>query len=347
MTKLQGKSSLAVLTAGAGLLVIVQAGCNRNCHSRVSYAVSSEVSGTTTTLRAVSLSWPAEYLGEEFLEEHLEVVAVGDGGTVLGRKGRDGPWKAEESGVDGPLFAVSNYNGIHEPYFVAVGADGVILRKDGTQAIWTSVDSEVDADLHGLLISLDRVVVVGDRVILRSVDRGHSWASVQVPDGTGILRAVNHVWARDLEHGVILAVGDSGAALVSEDEALTWTTIDSGTSLDLLAVGRLKDQYHSGLLAVGERGVALRFSFEPTTTFSPVTFFDTEEDLLLSLDGRWIATADGYVYPPEPLGERVYAFDDGEIEPLKLLAIDNGILVGEAGTIIRVIDTSITCQEIY
>jgi hypothetical protein len=110
-------------------------------------------------------SWPAEPIpaGQAssvfdgiWSPAHDELVAVGQAGVVVARKG--GVWQAEDSGTEADLADVWCAPGVG---CYAVGKAGTIIFRDGTS--WRRVQVPTSADLHAVHGLADgTVVVVGD-----------------------------------------------------------------------------------------------------------------------------------------------------------------------------------------
>jgi len=86
---------------------------------------------------------------------------------------------------------------------------------------------------------------------LYSADGGESWKVSRGSDGEGSLRAI----AVDKKRAV-LAVGDRGTILRSEDQGEKWSVMEAGTKADLLAVAWVSGAENT-VVAVGEEGTVL------------------------------------------------------------------------------------------
>ena len=177
--------------------------------------------------------------------------------------------------------------------------------------------------------------------ILRSVDAGRSWTTVD--SGTGLeLRAV-----ASAPPSVALVVGENGTVLRSEDAGRSWRAVSSGTTSTLRAVGLASP---SIAVAVGDDGVVVRSIDGGATwrasengtraTLRGVHFTDTATGVAVGGDDRrWRArrvvlrTTDGgtsWKKVGAPWGARLYAVAD--IGPGKFIA------AGESGEAIRTTD---------
>lgn len=101
--------------------------------------------------------------------------AVGEFGLVLHTKDGGRTWAAQRYGSDLPqLYAVKF---VDQRRGWAMGQAGsLIYTEDGGQR-WSSVEHENKRDLYDASFQGERGVLVGDRVILVSVDGGSSWSS--------------------------------------------------------------------------------------------------------------------------------------------------------------------------
>jgi hypothetical protein len=141
---------------------------------RYSYRFERETSGTTDTLRAVSMvHWRPP-------------IVVGDRGTVLVRDPKSG-WAREATGTEEDLYALApapvHRSGSSEeqtapaPY-VAVGAHGTALVRDPA-GVWHVEKTGVSADLHGLWNRGRSTVAVGARGTMVERSPEGVWREIQ------------------------------------------------------------------------------------------------------------------------------------------------------------------------
>jgi photosystem II stability/assembly factor-like uncharacterized protein len=201
-------------------------------------------SGTTEWLTAVANS------GSNFW------IAVGDHGTIL-RSADDGQtWtRAARPGTTARLNGI-NYqyaSGGGGPRWIAVGESGtIIVSADGDT--WSTVSSGTTAWLRGITKVNDLTVIVGQRGIALYSTDAPEWRNWRVAS-TGVTADLEAV-ALDTRSGRLVAVGESGAVLISSgtfDSPPTGWTLNRNVPPD---VGRLRSVSNTwaGLMAVGERG---------------------------------------------------------------------------------------------
>ena len=172
---------------------------------------------------------------------------------------------------------------------VAVGDEGTILRTEDAGATWAQIDAGTRATLHGVALSAGTdAFAVGEDVVLRSRDLGRTWEAV--PDAEGAWRAVattaagttawlasasGELWrlrgdelvpayatgegalagvAASPDGARIVAVGEAGLLVRSDDSGASWRAEPTPTARDLHAVELAEDL----IVAVGEAGVVLR-----------------------------------------------------------------------------------------
>lgn len=262
-----------------------------------------------------------------------QIVAVGAAGEIVTRDGED-PWFERNSHVTGDLYAVARAGGTTE--VVAVGAGGTVLRSGNSGDGWTTVESGTTADLTAVTFLNDDVAIAVGDAVLRSVDRGSTWAPVAAPALTGTLRAVTAA-------PYLLAVGDGGLAIVSEDAGKTWAATDVGTPRDLFAVGSAPEnelllstpQY---FVVAGAAGT-VRVAHGSWQDVADVDRADTF--LALSFGGRWLVGSDGAIrVNVDDAPERVdfQEFESPTDEALR--AIDGGfdwaVAVGTGGAVVTI-----------
>lgn len=164
------------------------------------------------------------------------VLETGDGGET---------WTLEVTKGEQHLFAVGCGAG---PLGIAVGDWGSIWVRDGAGA-WEDRALGEDVVLYGAAVASDGIVVVGEGgAILRSKDRGRTFARIESP----ARRSLFDVAVGRSGRGV--AVGLEGVILRTEDGGLHWEEVPSPVRESLYGVAL------DGVLgfAVGDLGVALR-----------------------------------------------------------------------------------------
>jgi hypothetical protein len=175
-------------------------------------------SGVSTTLRAIT-------------RHGSELIAVGDGGTMLLYNMRSHQWQRIETGTHADLYAVAS--GAQQLY--VAGSGGTLLRCEEQGTGCAAVPSGVSSKLNGLTFSPTRgqFFAVGDRgVILTWTESTPALITRQTPPTEVDLRAVI---AR--ENGDMIAVGNSGAVLSSGQwGSLPWVREQGPHARDLVAV---------------------------------------------------------------------------------------------------------------
>jgi len=173
-----------------------------------------------------------------------ELVAVGDGGTIL--TSVDGVrWTVGVAPVARLLRSIWADPTDRDAVYV-VGEAGVILRRVGGQ--WISLASPTTRFLrHVFGTAPNDIVAVGDSGTVIRSDRD-GWSTMATPV-TARLRGVWGTAANDL-----MAVGELGTTI--RFDGRTWYSIPSGTTKELRAVAGTSP---TDVYAVGESGTGLRF----------------------------------------------------------------------------------------
>ena len=248
---------------------------------------------------------------------HGTYVAVGKAGTILSSS--DGStWTAQTSGTTNDLNAIDFANSL----FVAVGAKGTIVTSpDGTQ--WTQASSGLPsfADLFAVKFGGGVFVAGGTAYIASSAD-GITWtanfstlgAPISAlaygggqfiaylgydvgtsPDGLTWTAQGKAPFSNIQMYGLAFAagdfvvVGDFGSIFASHD-GVTWTSVPSGTSASLRAVGA----FGGTLYAAGDQGTVLT-----STTATNWQTLDATAGIAVQLNG--LATGNGtFVAVGEP-----------------------------------------------
>ena len=174
-----------------------------------------------------------------------DVLAAGDGGTILGYNGRS--WRAMASGSESALQAIwgSVTESSYDAY--AVGEGGTALHFDGTA--WRALNtgtSESLADVWGTT----EVLAVGSYGTILNLS--------QAVSGSADI-ALRGVWGSSAAD--VFAVGESGAVLRFDGAA--WTAMGSDTSQWLNAVW---GSSATDVFAVGENGTIIHYDGVNWTT---------------------------------------------------------------------------------
>ena len=135
------------------------------------------VGGDGLILREVAGSWwevptpTRATLHAVAVQRELE-VAVGDGGTIIMKPGRDASWRLAESPTTASLNAIT----VAGDGFVAVGDGGTVVRWSPRQAEWTLEPSGSLQSLHGVYWQNGAAYAVGlGGTVLRRADAVGAW----------------------------------------------------------------------------------------------------------------------------------------------------------------------------
>ena len=135
-----------------------------------------------------------------------------------------------------------------------VGWPGIIFHTRDGGLTWKRQNSNSYNELYAVYF-IDRHTgwVVGQfGEILQTLDGGKTWKFQR----SGTQANLNKVYFADANHGLI--VGDEGVILTTINGGVTWELQKGGTSNDLYSFSLSPD----GILAVGEGGIAMRYSVD-------------------------------------------------------------------------------------
>ncbi len=175
---------------------------------------TSIITGTSGALRGVAFGGPTKAL------------AVGEGGEILLTEDAARTWQPVASGTTSTLHTVRFAS---PSIAVAAGDGGTLVRSTDSGTTWSAVASPTGAAIRGLhfIDSSTGIAVGGDdyrwrpeRLVLRTEDGGATWAEIEVPKGTRLYSVTS------TSEGSIVAVGDAGASIRSQDQGLTWQASD-------------------------------------------------------------------------------------------------------------------------
>jgi photosystem II stability/assembly factor-like uncharacterized protein len=287
--------------------LLALAGCDlwpsATCDGAGQTNIRQQSSPTTRDLLAVS-GW-----------ESRQHVAVGEGGTIVAET--DTGWVELESPTTLTLHGVTVGPADAEGTFAiaVVGEQGAIYhaeRKPGEPLTWSTPETS-GATFWDVHTDGTRWLAVGDGVIASSND-GLIWSEQPLSEPAK-LRAVSG-WADNF-----WAVGDAGAAFSSTDGGVTWIRAELGVEVDLTGVSLIG----GGVRIVGDQGLVL------------VRPLDASSFVHEDID----ATRLGGVYGTMAIddGGALIDLDVGEVQyqgQATLLAIDEYVAVGEAGTIVKI-----------
>ena len=216
----------------------------------------------------------------------------------------------------GELHAVHDWLVVGEQSFAAESLDQGLT--------WTPIELGIGGDLHAIARVDQRLVVVGDELVLVRESDGTWLEPPPPPEGWGQLRDVHHDPVVDRTW----AVGLGGRIWRSADPRESWLAEDSGTTADLFAIARFAAGSEQ-LMAAGADG-ALQVR-ERTSEASPwrteasgveVDILDAHQGKLLTAEGVLLEHAgDGFEIVETVAGARKLAGD--------------AYLVGDAGLVAR------------
>jgi photosystem II stability/assembly factor-like uncharacterized protein len=238
--------------------------------------------------------------------------AVGSGGRIFRTEDGGKNWVLEVNDNSLSLLGVSFSNS----GAVAVGQFGAVVIRDAN-GTWRTVESGTSERIFNVDInnSGQAVAVGAFGLILRSTDRGETWARVS-PDWSqtfydpdmrlGGLFEPNVYGVKISEAGRVWAVGELALVIVSENAGLTWSVQHAGGSSDAEVSSTLSaiDVRPDGTAyAVGQEGYILK-SVDQGNTWNTVKAA-THQNLL-----GVTSLASGLVIAP---GMRtiLFSFDDG------------------------------------
>ena len=139
---------------------------------------------------------------------------------------------------------------------------------------------------------------------------------------------MNKVYFADANHGLI--VGDEGVILTTLNGGVTWELQKSGTSNDLYSFSLSPD----GILAVGEGGIAMRYSVDTEQFIAELPpaaqEMETDEKPIETFEYHWEIVRQGSW--------------QAEFTDTYFSSAQHGWTVGSGGTILRTTDGGTTWQ---
>ena len=163
--------------------------------------------------------------------------------------------------------------------------------------------------------------------ILHTLDGGKTWKFQQ----SGTQANLNKVYFADANHGLV--VGDEGVILTTINGGVTWELQNSGTSNDLYSFSLSPD----GILAVGEDGIAMRYSVD-TEKFI-VELPPSAEEVAAELEAQLAETVEYHWEIVRSGAWRTYFTDT------YFLSAVRGWTVGHNGTILQTTDGGTTWHQ--
>lgn len=268
-------------------------------------------------------------------------VAVGDSGRMLYA------WPAphNESWFSSPPYVTERVHAVTTTAtgYVAVGEGGRVMRSidpEGYGTRWIPEGSRTSRDLYGVAHAGDRLVAVGEGgVVIQKLSQSQGdWLLVD-PAGVPTSRTLRGV-AGNTTYTV--AVGDSGTVLWSRSSNLTtWERVESvPTGLDLRGVGLGPGAAPGRFWAVGEEGVILRSTPNPTTWEAQASPTSTRLSDVVFFGNLGVAVGDGGTILYSNGGDLWTAVESGTSENLYGVAYTGSgagggfVAVGEANVIL-------------
>ena len=246
---------------------------------------------------------------------------VGDLGTVLHTADGGKTWVQQA-----PRYFHEMIKGIfflNEKEGWVVGWPGIIFHTTDSGRTWKRQNSNSYNELYAAYFTDQHTGwVVGQfGEILHTLDGGKTWKFQR----SGTQANLNKVYFADANQGLI--VGDEGVILTTINGGMTWEPQNSGTSNDLYSFSLSPD----GILAVGEGGIAMRYSVDTEkfiVKLPPVAQEVTDTKPVETIEYHWKVVRQGNWQP---------AFID-----TYFLSVQEGWTVGERGTILHTTDSGTT-----
>ncbi|MDP1627379.1 YCF48-related protein [Parvibaculum sp.] len=181
----------------------------------------------------------------------------------------------------------------------AAGSHGKIIRSEDAGASWRAQASNVNVHLKGLAAWDEKMAIaVGNEyTIVRTVDGGHTWEKVALPDNMLDVKLLKARTGNKPGNGV--AIGEFGTVLATSDFGQTWTLASTGADVSWNDAAMLSE---SKWVLVGEFGQILRTenageSWEKLespveSSLNAVYFRDTENGVTVGTEGVILVTND-------------------------------------------------------
>ena len=306
-------------------------------------AVAVGTRGSVLRTTDGGLNWSRQEIGDDQVLEGIWFT--GQIGWIVGYRFPAGSsiFRSTDHGLNwtpvwnenaGRIIDIAFFDGEHG---VAVGERAWLATDDGGST-WTRYENDRKAVLQSVVITgastaitvgLDNTFVPGRSIVLQTTDFGNSWTPVRHPLTTP-LASVSRAGA-----GRLVACGDFGAILLSEDLGLTWRGRSDEKFETLLDVAAITTET---AVAVGAHGTMLFTSDGgeywdplPTTqsnTLNCVEFRDAVVGVAVGDNGTVLRTTNGgWAWEEMPSGTNQNLRDVGFTE--------DGLVfvVGDGGTI--------------
>ena len=325
-------------------------------NARGGVAVSDAAQLVALTWRTLHPVPTADILNRVRWVDATTAVAVGDGGTIIRSADAGQTWTAvvEKEPAHAFRLAAVDFNGAQVG--VAVGQGGLIRRTTDGGVNWVTVRASTPttggydgryAGLASVAFADDHTVVASDgsHVVLHSDDAGLTWTPADVGVGVGLVA---------FRHGVGLALSDSGVVR-SINGGMQWETVAGSSAVstvDPLDVAFASD---SVIVIAGWMGFArstdggltwqLQTSGFAWSLLDTVSFADSLHGVAIGQDlnhvEAFVTSDGGATWTPDAAWSQVYStFHAVSFSPSGV-----GIVVGDAGTIRRSVDSGVTWTD--
>jgi len=226
-------------------------------------------------------------------------IVVGDEGTILRSTNAGDTWiKVTQS------FTNTTYNTLRDICFIndnegfILNADGVLYCTTNAGISWLPKDLPISNYLYLSVLDRNHYAVCGKYMISVTTDRGLTWNSSNVTNGSDVY---NILYADSNN----IFVGGSSHFFRSTDAGITWSyvlfsclysSIARRDRNNFFAAGRITANGVGKLLRSTNAGVTWNTVSSGTTSFQPllnITFFDSLNGSMLGIYGTVYRTTDG------------------------------------------------------
>lgn len=179
---------------------------------------------------------------------------------------------------------------------LAIGAYGLMLETRDGGATWRDriVNEEDDYHLNALVELADGTLLIAGEAghSYRSIDRGESWASLDLPYPGSMFTAF------EAGDGCVMFAGLRGHAMRSCDAGTSWAEVPTGSETTLMDGTAAGD----GVLLVGNAGTILQGAVDSGFRVFEHSSGATFASVLRLADGRYLLTGEnGTHFFPEPV----------------------------------------------
>lgn len=197
------------------------------------------------------------YFHRVLTDNHGNLVTVAGPGSIYYSHDAGKNWnKADDSNTEPQLFT-----GIYDKkrkQFFAAGQSGVIKVSTNGER-WKTLQAPVNNTLQALYANDKVIVAVGDKGIILRSEEGETWHSVQTPTQTMLIALF------ESKHGSLIATGNEGVILLSEDQGKFWKVINSPTTSGLRTPVQ---DLETGIIYIASRSGEIIYSKDNGLTWS-------------------------------------------------------------------------------